>query len=57
VSQARLLAIEKVIIKSVLEKLVAMPACPESSRKSPKIMANDDIGLNVVNWNSEKKNL
>jgi len=57
VSQTRLLAIEKVIIKTELEKLVAIPACPESSRKSPKIMANDDVGLNVVNWNSEKKNL
>jgi len=40
-----------------LKRLDAMPACPESSRKSPKIMANDDVGLSVVNWNNEKKNL
>jgi len=56
-SQARLLAIEKVTIKTELKRLNAMPACPESSRKSPKTMANDDAGLSVVNWNSEKKNL
>jgi len=36
--QVRLLAIEKVTIKTELKRLDAMPACPESSRKSPKII-------------------
>lgn len=44
-----LLATEKVIIKKELERLDAMPACPEASRKSPKIMPYDDPGPIVVN--------
>lgn len=43
-----LLATEKVIIKTELKRLDAMPAFPDSSRKSPKIMPNDEEGPTVV---------
>lgn len=44
-------------MKTELKKLVAMPALPDSSRKSPKIIANDDVGLTVVICGSENVRL
>lgn len=41
-------AIENVIMKTELKSVIAMPAWPFASRKSPNIIANDDVGPNVV---------
>lgn len=51
-----LLEVENEIMKAELEKLIAMPAIPDASRKSPKIMANDDDGPNVVNCKNSRFN-
>lgn len=46
----RLPAIENVTMKTELKSVIAVPAWPVSSRKSPNIIPNDEVGPNVVIW-------
>lgn len=43
-------AIENVTMKTELKSVIAVPAWPVSSRKSPNIIPNDEVGPNVVIW-------
>lgn len=43
-------AIENVTMKTELKSVIAVPAWPVSSRKSPNIIPNDEVGPKVVIW-------